>query len=347
MKKYISYFLLAFVFIFSNLFTSAQAPNAGLIGQYNFHNGYSDSSTLNNHATNYGSIADFDRCAHATAINLNGTSQYVDLTKQDSLAYNLNEFTISILFKSSGGKTDWETLIGTVNNPGTGTSFSIDINRSSIGFDLGTIVSILRDKNGNSITMAMRDTSINNGDWHQYCIVVKNSSQNLYDIYLDGSKVVPLLGYTANNPASFNLFDHNLLLGAANNRGTTSRFYNGALDDVFMYSRALDSNEVLDIYNDSCSNTASINKLIKDGSYSFDVSPNPASDVITITSIGFNDYTNTEASIWNTVGQKIETFNIESKTSLHHINHLESGTYIIKITNSNKNVMQVLKFFVQ
>ncbi len=232
---------------------SAQIPDSGLIGRYDFEKNFGDSSGIGNHATNSGAKFITDRCFYdSMALVFNGINQYIDLGKQDSLNAYLNNFTTAFWFKSHPGKNNWESIIKTINNAGTGTVYSIEINRKPSGFEYGVFVAQLRDKNGKTLSMAFKDSIINNLEWHHVALVVENSSTNQYKLYLDGIEKQKLSGLPAGGPSQYNSFDNNVVAGASNSRGTITNHFSGALDQILLYKRALDSIEIVNIYNTSC-----------------------------------------------------------------------------------------------
>ena len=71
--------------------------------------------------------------------------------------------------------------------------------------------------------------------------VVATWSPNGYKVYLNGSKIIEVLG-----TPTFTVRDNRLYIGSVR---ATSRFANGIIDDLTIYNRALSDNEVQAIYN--------------------------------------------------------------------------------------------------
>ena len=99
----------------------------------------------------------------------------------------------------------------------------------------------------------------NDGKWH-YIMVVYNTTQFL--LYVDGSLENP-----ADNYSSLNITAQPLYLGEYNGGG--NYYFQGFIDDVRIYSRALTTTEITDLYKMGAArtqtNTSQVNKY-KDGS---------------------------------------------------------------------------------
>ena len=79
-------------------------------------------------------------------------------------------------------------------------------------------------------------TSINDGNWHHIALTSNGTTTKLY---IDGSESNSL-SYT------WAISVDNMELG----RGTSSYYYNGSIDNVRIFNRALDSGEVTQLYNE-------------------------------------------------------------------------------------------------
>ena len=77
--------------------------------------------------------------------------------------------------------------------------------------------------------------------------------------------------------------------------------------------------------------TSNLNK------YSFDISPNPAVNYITLTQ---NYYQNSEAFIYNIKGELVLNKQIQNSKEIIYINNLPKGIYIIRVTSAKGTNMK-------
>ena len=242
------------IYFFLIFLSVSQAFGQSLIAGYSFTKDYGDSSGYNNHGTNYGTVFIRDRCFNdSSAIELDGINDYVNLGQMDSLSDNLDNFSISLWFKSKGPKSTWESIFKVLNNAGNGNAISFEINRgSNSSYTPGNLNLYLRDVSGSALSLVIYEPAINDCEWHHLVWVVHNSSINTYSIYLDGVQRTSLPGYSTGGPSSFSGFQYNFLLGAANNRGSIQIYFKGTLDDIRFYSGSLSSTQALQLYESPC-----------------------------------------------------------------------------------------------
>ena len=93
------------------------------------------------------------------------------------------------------------------------------------------------------------NTTINDGEWHH---VVISSDSNLYKIYVDGveNSITSQGGGNGNDGAWFADIPNrdNLIMGALK-RSSEANFWNGSIDDVMIFGKALSATEVGEIYD--------------------------------------------------------------------------------------------------
>jgi hypothetical protein len=245
--------LFLFTTVLFSISSFAQIPTSGLIYNYEFSKSYNDNGSSGNHGINHGSTFRRDRCfIDSNAVTFDGVNDYVNLGSMDSL--DLIRFSMSLWFKSSSNKSNFESIVKVLNGvSGNNTAFSLEINRGSgTSYTAGNLGFFLRDINGKALSLVVNDASINDCEWHNVIWVVDSAATNNSHIYLDGSLRNILPGYSAQGPRNFIGFQYDLLLGAANNRGTIQNYFKGSLDDVLFYDRSLSAAEALQLFNTSC-----------------------------------------------------------------------------------------------
>jgi fibronectin type 3 domain-containing protein len=97
---------------------------------------------------------------------------------------------------------------------------------------------------GNPDTTIVSTSSINDGAWHQ-CVATRVQATGAMNLYVDGNWQAAGTGNTNSLAASGILRFGQIASGGG--------FFNGALDEIKIYSRALGGNEITALYNSSAS----------------------------------------------------------------------------------------------
>jgi len=97
---------------------------------------------------------------------------------------------------------------------------------------------------GNPDTTILSATSINDGAWH-YCVATREQASGTLKVYVDGLLETMGTGSTQSLTAAANLRFGSLQTGAG--------FFQGSLDEVRVFNRALGHQEIAALYDDSAS----------------------------------------------------------------------------------------------
>ncbi len=161
-------------------------------------------------------------------LSFNGANNYVQISNTIS-----GDFSIVFWVKSTqtAGTGKWWQGDGLVDG---------DV--SAVANDFGT--SLLGGKFafgvGNPDTTIVSTSSINDGVWHE-CVATRVRSSGTMSLYVDGNLQVTGTGNTNSLTASASLRFGQILSGGG--------FFNGSLDEIKIYNRALGNNEVSALYN--------------------------------------------------------------------------------------------------
>jgi len=112
----------------------------------------------------------------------------------------------------------------------------------------GTFSYFHKDSSDNDVIISTSQT-INDGEWHH--IVAKWDGSTIY-AYIDGELI------DSKSTSSTYGDNNNVVIGGADNNGDGQvdyNMFNGNIDDVTIWDRALSSSEVSDLYNDGLSDT--------------------------------------------------------------------------------------------
>jgi len=163
-------------------------------------------------------------------LNFNGASSFVQITNPVA-----NDFSIAFWVKTTqtAGTGQWYNGAGLVDGDAPFTKD--DFGTALVGgkFALGI---------GNPDTTILSTTAINDGAWHQ-CVATRQQSSGVLCLYVDG--VLQATG-TANRN-TLNASARLLFSAIASGNG----LFNGSLDEVKIFTRALNSNEVTAFYSSS------------------------------------------------------------------------------------------------
>ncbi len=250
MKTKFSFLILLSIFGLSNVF--AQIPTNGLVGYWPFNGNANDESGNGNNGTVNGAILTNDRFGNSNrAYNFDGTQTYIRINSLDSMSYKPITYSC------------WINLTG----------YDLyDMGRVIIGRDKETIITqgalILfnysPDTLNNELIYYTGATSFNSdhtpplAQWEH--VVFTWDAGNNARLYVNGVlKNSGLFNATSN-------FISNFMIGAGLNlSGEVRCVFNGKIDDIRIYNRALDINEIISLYNEHpCSQTMCVSADILD-----------------------------------------------------------------------------------
>jgi len=220
----------------SGLPTSLQT---GLVGYWPFCGNANDASGNGNNGTVNGATLTSDRYGNtSSAYNFNGSSNYIDVGNNNSL--NSNIVTISAWYNAvdygSSAQGFQGNLVSKREQSGWGGAYQLALmsNPSNLVYAPYTIAG----QNGN-----VYSTLQPLGQWiHVVYVHDLNSARIYINGVLSGTTLVSG-GLTFNNlPVWF---------GARPNAGGLSHFFNGKLDDIAIWNRALTATEIQQLYTTS------------------------------------------------------------------------------------------------
>ncbi len=231
----------------SNLFISPFTH--GLIGCWGFdeESGTTtyDSSGFGNNATMYSSsiptyLISTSHCKSGSCASFNGVDQYVGISNllPDIADHNLS---ISLWFYSNASQS-WKGLVTKRKNGGSGNNeFSIQISNPSPNPPDRIFASA--DGAKTELTVNYIPNSLN------HVAYVVDRTNLTAKLYLNGSLVNSLNNFTAMDGYGNNFY---ITFGAFNYTSLASPingFFDGYIDDIFIYNRVLSEAEIQAIYN--------------------------------------------------------------------------------------------------
>jgi len=377
MKKVIVIFWILSFFVSGNII--AQIPTNGLIGYWPFNGNTNDESGNGNNGISTGAVLTTDRFGQADkAYYFDGVNDYITINPVSDYS-QIGDFSMSVWFYSNewtmhapfiGMYDDQYIFDGATHSNTCTTDFFRD--GFNIHFRLLTDYSI-------QITNATRDmqTQIYEAnypytgkilnEWHN--IVFLREGDSTFH-YMDG-----ILMYSYQNNTSLFDMQHTLWIGTAMgynpNYNSFHYGFEGKIDDICFYNRALSETEILDIYGtsypidtlvvtvydtiqvihyDSIAVTDTLIIDILTGSMppfltnTIRVFPNPTSDHVFIDNGDFVQMAGYKVAISNSVGSIIfQSFINQSIFDIDLSNWGGVGTYFLYIYNPSGNIVEVRK----
>ncbi len=220
-------------------------PTNGLVGWWPFNGNANDLSINANNGTVNGATLTADRYGNANkAYSFDGISNYINVTNNSSL--NPNSITISGWVNSNADASDVQSGVKAIV-----TKWYQQINCNNLGDNYSVQLSFLNNQSvlvgatnsNNSINNSISSQSnlIGLNIWRHFVFI--HDSNNGQKLYVDGSSI------NSNNITGNLCFTlNNLLFGADNFNGNIWRFFNGTIDDIGIWNRALTPCEVKKLY---------------------------------------------------------------------------------------------------
>jgi hypothetical protein len=336
----------------TNLYTSSTPPPCnplaanlmnGLVGYWPFCGNANDESGNGNNGTVNGATLTGDRFGNVdAAYSFDGNGDYIDCGNNSSLNLS-NSFTISAWVN---GNTFAQEK-GIVSKSQGATPYTYDLIVSNNGGQ-----KVRFDINQNYL---FSNQNLNTNNWYN---IVATYNGSIQSIYIDG-----VLSSSQNVSTILSSVADHLLLGAHQVSVVPSWSWDGKLDDIAIWNRALTQNEITQLYTGSpCVNyqvitvtdTLVINANLTGVSpvtfqNSIKVYPNPSSTQITI-DFGSN-YTTMAGytmRIQNAVGQTVYTTGVTQQQFTSNLSTWTgNGIYFVYLIDAQGNTVDVKKIILQ
>ena len=344
MKKLI---LLASLAFSINAF--AQVPTNGLVGYWPFTGNANDLSGNSNNGNVYGPVLTTDRFGNAnSAYSFDGSNDSISFGDIHVLDAT-NAFSVSVFFKYTTPPTfpnDWYTIVADgsyADLPGWG----ILINSTQF---------LMRELDGNNGILLSYNFIQNN--WYHIGLTCGSDS---IKVYINGNEVGATLNLqsqlTLNTSNSFRVGS-----GTMNNVpvNTWPYFHSGSIDDLRLYNRILNANEIVSLFNESiCYQTITVTDtlLINTTLTGFNpvtyqntikIYPNPTNDHITIDNGNIANLTGYQIKITNSLSQQVFQSAITQQQFYVDLSTWTgNGIYFVHIIDGQGNTIDIKKIVLQ
>jgi hypothetical protein len=308
-------------------------PTNGLVGYWPFNGNANDESGNGNNGIVNGAIATVDRFGNVNqAFNFDGVNDYIEVANNANL--NPTSITLSGWINSfenaSNVQSDAKAIITKwyqqVSCGSASDNYNLQLTYIN---DTSVLVGATTPNNQalNSISSITNVVGVNT--WHHFAFIHDNL--NGQKLFVDGVQI-------NDNNISGDLCSstNNLLFGADNFLGTNLwRFFKGKLDDIGIWNRALNPQEITALYTTT---PLSINQFLNE---SFSIYPNPAKNQSNIKAdakfIG-SDYT-----IYDRTGKSVLRGKIKAENTIIELDNLLSGIYLISVGDNLKQTFKIVK----
>ena len=297
----------------------------GLLAHYEFENNADDSSGQGNHGSVVNDVTFVDDQVRGMVASFDGTGDFIDIPELNPS----REATISAWFNTN--TTDAMPLIGSW---AWGMTIEVEAREG------GRIIGRGSNNDGsttdfNAIIATIPGPGISAGTWHQATLTFNNGVLNAY---IDGTFVG---NQTSGIPGEL-YYDGLTDWGIGRDNINAPQFMNGLLDDVEIWDRAQDADEILAKYElERRGFAARIGSVIEAPSYTLNVYPNPTTGIINYQLDGLPTNSQGSLHIYDRTGHTIFSQEINGSTdTLGQIDltRFNNGLYVIMIVSERGKV---------
>lgn len=367
--------------VFSSLIGFSQVPSYlptnGLLAWYPFSGNVNDASGNNNNATNNGATLATDRLGNAnSAYGFNGSNSYIQLP-------NLKPpfISISFWFKLNSGQAKQSLIRNRFE--GYGIQYNWDFPNDYSGQGANKLCATLWVDTGttNKRYEHVAQPNVNDGAWHHVAFSYDGMT---YKFYLDNVNT-----FSSSSFGSDSVFYNNSGNGFTIGRdGDFNNYYfNGLIDDVSIFNRALSAQEINSIYTQTAlppcqvtiydttyvtiydtthvtvfdtvkTFTSVSDTLLIDVTISglnppnninlIKVYPNPANDKLMISIGNYASMLGYTVKITNALGQIVFLSAInQQQYTINLTSWTGNGLYFLTITDPSNNIVETKKIILQ
>jgi len=174
------------------------------------------------------------------ALALDGTDDFINLGNDANLNFGADEFTIIAWFKTAG-RTGIDMQILTKGAKGSTPGFALTQRASDDGTAPSKIVISVVDADADVVSTSST-TLTDNSLWH-VAAVVRDNTSSLIRLYIDGEEENTVSSTIIGNITT----STNLNIGRQG-EGAPIEYFNGSIDEVYVYNIALSPEQIRDNY---------------------------------------------------------------------------------------------------
>ena len=305
--------ILLFTIVVSTIQITNAQSTVGLESSYTFNDATYNDQTGDNHGQNTNTLLAIDRFGNANKAAYFNANAYIEVG--DSSELDLNNMTaISISFwsKQTTFNSSLTAVISKWTNSASSEQYGVFAQNDDFALAVGTVAA-------NAITIP---TNIDT-NWNHF-VVVYDITNTTFTGYMNGVSggSLPLGAFPGTtNTSSF-------VIGAEKTFSNQYvRHFNGYVDDIYVYNRAIGQTDVNALYN--APNPATVGIDETKISNNLNVYPNPAKNELTINA---NEQIQT-ITIIDVTGKTVQSFVNPNNTI--NVSALNNGIYFLTVKTKN------------
>jgi len=289
---------------------------SGLVAKYSFNNGDANDEVGTVHGTVNNATLTADRFGNpnkAFAFNSDDSAQIIIPNAPSNTYTNSDPFAIAYWVKFDASNQTNTPIVAKALINGSWNGYSFYANNTDGGYCNGQGKLFFYTAAAGMEDACADNLAANNfTDW-QFIVGNFGGTTTATSLFVNGNAQADIGSISGTLETNSDLF-----LGGYNPNPYTN-YLTGSIDDVRIFNRTLSPQEITQLYNEA-NPTLGLSTI----SNSFiEIAPNPASDVITISSLH-----NTNVIISNLLGEQLQTVEIVGKTSID-IASFAAGIYLV------------------
>lgn len=305
----------------------------GMVAYYPFCGNANDGSGNANNGTVNGATLTTDRYGNPnSAYSFDGVSNYIrvdnTLISNSPTSYTISAWYNTQNYSASNG--DGRVLISDRNT-------GLCSYKYTMGFTTNHFINgVIYDCNGPNGDSVGGDAGLDN-NWHNTVFIYDNSLATIF-LYIDG-----VLVNTTTNVTKWSNMSNPTNIGYWNGFVGAGGFFEGKIDDIGIWNRALSQQEISNLYNINLSTNSFINSQSLITIY-----PNPTNSKISIDSNNQSDLIGSQIRIINTLGQEIYNSTLSQQIQEINLSSIaSSGLYFVSIINKEGKLVASKKIILQ
>lgn len=309
---------------------NAQVTN-GLVAKYSFNNGDATDDVGDNDGVVTNATLTADRFGNPNkAYSFNGTNSFIDFGDSSEFRFANNTFSISFWLKYSDPQEGF--VLGKVKSGSYDQyAFYIFDNISSGGVSK-KLHYFSKNSIGNSRTISASDQS---GNSYKHIVVVQDNDSSL--LFVDNILTNVVYGDFSNG--NLELQGGNFMIGKK--PVDNIFFFNGKIDDIRIYNRVINAQEVDSLFNEANPNSTNI---IENQANIASIYPNPSNGTFTI-ALGKN-YSQATVQVVDVLGKVVLSTALNNQESTIDMGKATKGVYFVKV-NTNEGTQSTTKVVVE
>jgi hypothetical protein len=330
-------------------------PTNGLVGWWPFNGNATDESGNGNNGTVNGATLTTDRFGNFNkAYSFNGIDNHITISNiATSLITDSYSVSFWLLTTDTSIQYDGHEVISDRDISSFDFKFRLNYGIQQPPFLQNTYLQTCSNSNNTcfSINTSLPDFSI----WENY-FMTYNGNSNTFKAYKNGI----LLDSIAN--VDFSAGNRQINIGRSVNPDNINgnAYYNGLVDDIGIWNRALTQQEITELHNgDICYQTITVTDtlLINMGIISYSpviysntikIFPNPTNDHITIDYGNFASLNGYQLKIINSLSQNVFQTNITQQSDYLNLTTWGgNGLYFVQIIDQQGNIIDIRKIVLQ